>query len=80
MIMPKAIPSWTTSDGQTHLDYTKSIQHELFLWLSKAGDNTVGARAIVEALTPEAIGPFADLLETLEQEFKERSQFMVVKA
>jgi hypothetical protein len=77
--MPQSIPAWTTDDGKVHTDYLKSLKHELVLFLSKVGENDVGARKIAESLTAETITPFTDLLEKIEDELSSPSSFAVVR-
>lgn len=78
--MLKNTPSWTTTDGKIHTIYMAALRHELMLWLSKAADNDVVARKIVESITEESIGGFVDLLEEVENEYTHPSQFSMFKA
>lgn len=78
--MLKDTPSWTTSDGKHHVDYLKALKQEVVIWLTKATENEVISRKIVDALTPESIGGFVDLLEEIEDEYRHPSQFCILKA
>ena len=77
-LMPKHTPSWTTSDGQIHTDYIKSLRHELMFWFKQTGDNEVGARKIVENLNLKTIDFLLENLTILKAELTQPTQFTVV--
>lgn len=73
-------PSWTSSDGKHHVDYIEALKQEVKIWLTKATENDVISRKIVDALTPESIGGLIDLLEEIENEQSHPSKFIMMKA
>lgn len=77
-LMPKYTPSWTTSDGQIHTDYIKSLRHELMFWFKQTGDNEVGARKIVENLNLKTIDFLLENLTILKAELTQPTRFTVV--
>lgn len=76
--MPEAVPSWKTSDGTVHTNYLDALKHELFLWLKKANDNDVAAKAIVAALDLASVKMMIETLTKIAEQLEKPTTFQVV--
>ena len=77
MKSPQIKPSWTCSDGKVVMSLLDARKHELFLYLRRTGDNEVGARNIVEALTKEDLPSVIEGLQDILNEMSDPKYYEV---